>query len=288
MLIIYNNKMSVARNPNLGPSQIRARRRRLFFVRFFIILFFLLVIILSLAILSGHEKVKIKNIVILNNAAVSSSDILAIVNRDITGRYLYLFSKSNSLIFPRFKIRDDLLSELKAIKDVNISFEDWQKISISVEERKPHSVWCGVDVKAVEPQCFFVDKEGYIYSQAPTFSGSVYVKDYGSPLLMNASTSDPIGHYFLSKDVYSQIYNFIQILDQNNLKVISLSFDGFDYKLALESGPIIIFNNKNDFNLSFQNLFTAIQTKNLDLINDTNTINYIDLRFDNKIVVGKK
>ena len=72
------------------------------------------------------------------------------------------------------------------------------------------------------------------------------------------------------------------------MKVISLSFDGFDYKLALESGPIIIFNNKNDFNLSFQNLFTAIQTKNLDLINDTNTINYIDLRFDNKIVVGKK
>lgn len=283
--------MQAIRNPNLGPSQMRARRRRLFFVRFCIILFFILVIIFGLAIFSGHDKVKIKSIIISGNAVVSSDAILAIADQDMVGRYAYLFSKRNSLIFPRFQIKTDLLREIKIIKSVDISWKNWQKITIFIEERKPHSVWCGNDMNAVEPECFFMDKEGYIYGKAPIFSGSMYVKAYGRIALGQLnyiSQINPIGSYFLPKETYSSIFSLIQELDQKNIKVISIFFDGFDYRFTLEDGPEIIFNNKKDFNLSFANLFIAMETKNLDLAKDGPAINYIDLRFDNKIVVGKK
>ena len=75
--------MSLTRNLNLGSSPARLKKRRLFFVRFYIILFLLLIIILTLAILSGHEKVKINNIIISGNAAVSTEKILEIVNLDL-------------------------------------------------------------------------------------------------------------------------------------------------------------------------------------------------------------
>ncbi len=291
--------MSATRNPNLGPSPMRVRKRRLFFIRFLIILFFLLVITFTLAIFSDHEKVRIKTINISGNAAVQTDTILAIVNRDLAGRYWYLFSRSNSLIFPRFQIKADILRELRTVKEVDISWTDWQSISITITERKPHSIWCGLippegltsnSLEAVGTECFFVDKTGYIYSGAPTFSGSMFVKDYGlfeQKDNVSASTY-PIGLYFLLSSQYTKIFNLIDSLDQNNLNVVSVSFDGFDFKFALEEGFTIIFNNKNDFDSSFSNLFTAIETKSLDLTKDVSTISYIDLRFDNKIVVGKK
>ena len=96
--------MSVSKNLNLAPSQMRLKKRRLFFIRLYIILFFLVFIILGLAILSSHEKVKINNIIITGNAVISDDDIFDTVNFNLKGRYGYLFSKSNSLIFPRFKI----------------------------------------------------------------------------------------------------------------------------------------------------------------------------------------
>jgi hypothetical protein len=283
--------MSVVRNPNLGPSQIRLKRRRLFWVRFSIVLFFLLVIVLGLAILSGHQKVIINTINISGNTSVSNDEILEIINRDLEGRYWGLFSRKNYLIFPRFEIKRFLLKGLKEIKEVNVSWGKWQIINIDITERKPHSVWCGPDPKAINPTCYFVDNEGYIYSQAPDFTGNMFIRSYGNIApgqLNNANSVDTIGSYFLPKYTYIQIFNLIQILEQNNIEVTSYYFDSFDYRFQLKVGPEIIFNDKNGFGQVFQNLFSAIQTGNLDLERDADKINYIDLRFDNKIVVGKK
>jgi len=280
--------MVVTRNPNLGPSQMRARRRRLFLIRFYIILFFLLVIILSLAIFSGHKNVTVQTIIVSGNAAVQSDEVLKIANQDMAGRYWYLFAKNNSLIFPRTQIKKDLLKEIKTIKDVDISWSNWQRIDISILERKPQSVWCGNDIKT-PGECFFIDKNGYIYSQAPVFSGTMFIKNYGVPVTMkNASSTDFLGQYYLTRETYTQIYNLIQILDQKGIKVVAVTYDNFDYRFILESGPEIIFNNKNSFESSFTNLFSALETKNLDLEKEASFIKYIDLRFDNKIVIGKK
>jgi hypothetical protein len=272
--------MAVTRNPNLGPSQMRARRRRLFWIRSCIILFFILAILLTLAIFSGHEKVTVQTIIVSGNAAVQSDDVLKIANRDMTGRYWHLFAKNNSLIFPRVQIKRDLLAELRAIKSVAIKFDDWQRISINIEERKPHSVWCGAD-PVIRADCYFVDKTGLIYSLAPTFSGNMFIRDYNT-------TPNVIGGYFLTSSLYTQIFNLIDALDKKGVKVTTVAYDEHDFKFGLENGPTIIFNMKYSFEQSFGNLFTAIQTGDLDLAKDAGLINYIDLRFDNKIVIGKK
>ncbi|MEI6191324.1 MAG: hypothetical protein WCP24_03085 [bacterium] len=275
--------MSTTRNLNLGPSQMRQKKRRLFLIRFYIILFFVFVIVFGLAIFSGNEKVKIQTIIVSGNAAVSSDTVLAIANRDMAGRYWYLFSKANSLIFPRFQIKKDLLKEIKTIGDLSISWDNWQQISISIIERRPHSVWCGNDMRISEG-CFFVDKYGYIYSEAPSFSGSIFIKDYGN---ISTSTS-AVGQYFLFRQTYLKVFSLIDNLDKNNIKVVAISFDGTDFRFVLESGPTVVFANKDNFDSAFQNLFTAIQDKSLDLMAGAGNISYIDLRFDNKIVIGKK
>jgi cell division septal protein FtsQ len=169
--------MSVTRNSKLGPSHLRAKKRRLFLVRSLIVLFFSLIILFRLAIFSGHKKVIINNISIVNNISFSEEEILNIVNQDLTHRYWYLFAKRNFLIFPRLEIKRDLLAQIKTLTKVNISWSGWQNIMIEVEERKPHSVYCGTDILTKSNVCFFVDQRGYIYSLAPVFSGSVFIKN---------------------------------------------------------------------------------------------------------------
>jgi hypothetical protein len=281
--------MSVTRNSKLGPSHLRAKKRRLFLVRVLIILFFSLVILFSLAIFSSHEKVVIKNISIVNNVSVSEEEILDIVNQALAHRYWYLFARRNFLIFPRLEIKKNLLAEIKTIKEVNISWSGWQSIIIEIEERKPHSVYCGADILAKNNDCFFVDYEGYIYSLAPDFSGSIFIKNYSDNI-----EGKYVGKYFLNYNLYTSLFKLIDILKNHNIKVVTLVFEKGDFKFILDSGLVIIFNHQsgnikgNSFDQAFTNLFTAISTNDLDLEAGYSKIEYIDLRFDNKIIIGKK
>lgn len=275
--------MAVTRNPNLGPSLMRARRRRLFWVRFSIVLFFLLIIVFSLAIYSGSEKIIIKNIAVSGNAAVSADEVLTIVNRDLAGRYWYLFARKNFLIFPRFQIKEDILREIKTVKEVDISWDGWQKIAINLVERRPHSVWCGFGQETPAQSCFFLDKDGFIYSLAPDFSGTMFIRSYGGI----STSTDPLGQVYLSSDTYRQFFVLAERLESFDQKVVSIIRDDFDYHFILASGPEIIFNDDRSFVSSFSNLFIALETGNLDLKNEAAKIKYVDLRFDNKIVVGK-
>lgn len=280
--------MSVTRNSKLGPSHLREKKRRLFLVRALIVLFFFLIILFSLAIFSGHKKVIIKNISIANNVSVSEEEILNIVNQDLNNRYWHLFARRNFLIFPRLEIKRNLLAKIKTLKEVKISWSGWQSIVIEVEERKPHSVYCGADILIKGNDCFFVDQRGYIYSLAPVFSGSIFIKNYSDKV-----EGRPIDQYFLNTSLYTELFNLISILGENNLKVVALIFKEGDFRFVLETGPQIIFNNKsnqigdNNFDRVFTNLFTAISTKDLDLEVEASKIEYIDLRFANKIVIGK-
>lgn len=276
--------MSVNRNLNLGPSHIKAKRRRLFYIRCSIILFLLFFLIFTIAIISGHDKIIIKEINVSGNAAVSTDSILAVVNKSLTGRYYYLFAKNNFLIFPRFKIKEDLFREIKTLKEINISWQDWQKISIDIIERKPHTTWCGIAPEiAIEP-CYFIDKTGYLYSTAPNFSGNLFIRNYGQ---ISTSTG-PVGQYFLYPNQYALIYNLIDILNENNLKVSAVYLDGQVFNFYLENGPKIIFNTTSNLNLVFGNLFSALESGEVNLIDGGKTIKYIDLRFPDKVIIGKK
>jgi cell division septal protein FtsQ len=262
--------MCAKRNPNLGSSQRLAKRRRLFLIRSAIILFFVLIVIFGLAILSGHNKIIIKNFVVSGNGAVTTNEILNIVNRDVSGRYLGLFARNNFIIFPRYRIQTDILTEIKTIKTAKVSWQGWQTVAISVTERKPYAVWCGENILVVEPKCNFVDESGYVFAEAPVFSGNLFVKFYG-----------PIANY-------SKIFSLIDLLNKRGLEVNSVSFDNLDFTFVLTTGPQIIFNDRLvGFDSSFQNLFTALDSKNLDLINSAEEIKYLDLRFADKIVIGK-
>jgi hypothetical protein len=275
--------MASKRNSNQALSNVRARRRRLFWIRFNIIFFIALILLFTLAILSGHDKIRIKEFLIRGNDSVPTSQILEIAEEATAGRYFGLFARANFLLFPRYTIEKKLLAEIKTIEKVNVSWDGWKIVAIDVKERKPHAVWC--EKEALPAKCFFTDETGYIFDEAPNFSGSIFVKSYGALSLPDA---EPLGQTFLGKEQYQKIFELVNILADKGIEVFAVSYDGYDFTFSLKIGPKIIFNGEHGgFATSFNNLFLALDTGDLPLLDNPEEINYVDLRFENKVVIGR-
>ena len=130
--------------------------------------------------------------------------------------------------------------------------------------------------------CYFMDENGYIFDLAPYFSGEVYFKFYGVP---------DVGSYF-SKQNFQQLISFKDTLIDFGLKPIMLYItnDG-NVEIFLFSGnpstigPEIILKTESNFQNVAENLETALTTEPLqsDFKNKYSTLQYIDLRFGNKV-----
>ena len=135
---------------------------------------------------------------------------------------------------------------------------------------------------------FIVDKEGYIFDEAPYFSGEVYFKFYGVP---EPNTENPAGSY-VAKGYFDKLILFKNTLTEINLKpaVIYIQ-DGEDAKILLSKdkasslAPEIIFKKDSDYQKIAENLKAALDTEPLisKFKNNYSTLQYIDLRFGNKV-----
>lgn len=234
--------------------------------------------------LSNLDKLNIQNIKITGNSVLRSEEISKIVNENILGKYLWLFSKSNFLIYPKVKIKKDLVDSFAQIKDSKIKFEDFQSIVIEITERTPSALWCN-DI--LGQYCYFMDEEAYLYDMAPNFSGDVYFKYVGG--FPGVSTSTPTTQVLRlvylgeeNNDQFNKLNLFIRLLRDININGYQLiTKDNGDYELFFNNDSRLIFDVHQDFDEIFVNLrATLIELGDLE----EKEFNYIDLRFDNKVV----
>jgi hypothetical protein len=135
-------------------------------------------------------------------------------------------------------------------------------------------------------KCYFTDEKGYIFDEAPYFSGNVYFKFYGKD---DMDPVNPSGTYFL-KDKFTEIAKFVDALQKMNLNPDSFSLgDGNDGSIylssTLEAGPKIVFKIDSDYQKIADNLQLAISTDPLQkkIRDNISSLLYIDLRFGNNV-----
>ena len=118
------------------------------------------------------------------------------------------------------------------------------------------------------------------------FSGNVYIRFYGTLL---GDDTDIIGKKFLAQDIFKELDTFINAISD---KVFSLSQliknEDQDYELYLKDGGKIIFSLEDGVGKSLSNLFSALETDPLktNLSNKPKELEYIDLRFGNKVFLS--
>lgn len=266
----------------------RNRRRRMFVM--LVVLFVSL--IGALAYFSSYNNVTINNIRVEGTQIINSSEVESRVLGKLSGRYFYLFARSNFLIYPKKQIYNDLLKSFPRIETLSVARDGFNTLEINITERSGAYLYCGATVPEVQSEvgenCYFVNNDGYIFDKAPYFSGNVYFKYYTAL----PTDSNPLTQYIVSTDRFHLLARFIDGITNLGFNPINLVIDQnglHSLYLANPSGstsPKVIFNQEDELSAVLDNL--SISMNNPEFAQEINskydTLLYIDLRFKNKVL----
>lgn len=270
-------------------KEIRRKKHKIARKKIMYILVFLVISFVLFSLILRIPAINIKNIEISGNKIIETREIEEIVKKEISGKYFWILPKTNFLIYPKNKIKKELSHNFKRFNKISINLNGFRTLDISVSEYEGRYLYCGTLPRSdlENNKCYFLDKNGYIFDEAPYFSGNVYFKFYGDSSINETS---PNGSYFL-KDKFAKIIEFKNAMDKMSLKPASFLWNenkktGNFYLLGDSNmNPYIVFDMDSDYQKLAENLQAAISVEPLksDLKTKISSLLYIDLRFGNKV-----
>lgn len=270
------------------------RKRRVSRMRLLILLSILFVTIIgALSYFSGNHRLTIHTITVTGTRIINTDDVQEAVQNDLAGKYVYLFARSDTLIYPHDRIYRDLIRTFPRIDTLSVTRSGWNTLHVAITERAGAFLYCGSQIPTQEKDlgenCYFVNNDGYIFDKAPYFSGNVYFKYY---LALGAANDNPLSAQMLTPDRFHELTRFIDRIEALGLKPIYLTIDDDGlHTLYLQhepqaTAPVITFNADNDLDTIADNF--SIAMSKLEFANDIHskyaTLLYIDLRFKNKVL----
>jgi len=259
------------------PSKLAERRRKLLKLKISGVVALLLLIATGIVFGLRRDRINISDIHIKGNLAVATKAIKGFAEKKISGNYAYVLPKSSILLYPREELKESLLESFKEIKEVEVSYESLQSISITIEERKPYALYCG-DQVSTTTDCYFLDEDGLIFSKAPDFSGNVYLKYFGA-----LSDGALIGQQFMQVENFHEMNFFLSSLYETGLNPITFSIiNKDDLEIELESGGKIMFGQKQNLSDIYDNIQSVFSSEEFNK-NNLSTLEYADFRFGNKV-----
>jgi len=265
-------RKNVLNSPRL--LELKKHRRRSFQSKILLYLVALLAVFVFLIYIFRLTSLNISEVEIIGNKVLDAEVIKVIVKKELTGNYLGFFPKTNVLLYPENNIKKELSNQFTRLKNITLFVKDRKILQISVSEREPKYLWCEVEMGLEIEKCHFIDEDGFIFDEAPYFSGEVYFKFYGATNLFEKS--------------FEKLISFKMILENMGLKPVVLFVqENRDVKIFLSTsrGPEIIFKIDSDLEKVAENLGAALTTEPLqsNFKNKYSSLLYIDLRFGNKV-----
>ena len=164
---------------------------------------------------------------------------------------------------------------------------------IDIIERTGSFLYCGVNLPEeklnIGENCYFLNNDGFIFDKAPYFSGNVYFKYYSE---LEGGITNPLGKQMLNTEKFHKLARFIDNVASLGFKPIYIISDleGTNslYLNYSENStiPKIIFKNDADLDVILDNFSLAMQKSEFanEINSKYNTLLYIDLRFNNKVL----
>ncbi len=280
-------KRSVLLNPP-RIDQIKRKKRRALWKKIFLFSFVFAVVIGGLTYLSRIPKFNIQTVEASGNTIVDSSAIQSVAKESMAGHYLGLFPKTNFLLYPKTAVENSLRASFSRLDGVTLTTKGRETLHVAVTEREGKYTWCGISIENTDQKCYFLDKSGYIFDEAPYFSGDIYTKFYGAD---GVNVDTPIGSQFASSVLFTKLAAFKDSVIAMDLKPRAFGLTGDDVYMYLPktitspNGPQVIFKQGADFAKVAEDLQAALVAEPLksDFKNKYSTLLYIDLRYDNKV-----
>ncbi|MBU1557428.1 FtsQ-type POTRA domain-containing protein [Patescibacteria group bacterium] len=264
-------------------SQLTQKRKKQFQLKFILIVVILISFVFVLSALSKSDFLSIDKIEIKGNDVVKEEDLRKIINKNLEGNYFRLFSKSNILIYPKQAIKVESERLFPRIKEFDFSLDLPRSLNVNIAERKPYVSWCDKD-------CFFVDKEGYIFEKISILPETFFT--YYTDLRELTPSSDfvprkpssPIRQFILNSENFKEVDSFVKFVDGLGLEPYKFMAEGEKYSIYLGTQKTqIIFDKNQNIKEVMNNLQSILNMDEFTDIENFKKLEYIDLRFGNKV-----
>lgn len=223
-----------------------------------------LLFLISLGIFFLLPKFEIKTIEISGNKEITTEEIKNIL--------VY----KNIFLVTEERIKSDLLKNFPQIFELTVSKNlPRREIRISVKEREEFGIVC----QEISRNCFYIDKYGIIFKEAPQTSGSliILIKDYSNRnYKIGEKIFEPEQMTFIS-EIKEKLWNDI------NLRVVDfsvLSFPCEDLKVITSESWYILFNLQKKAADQLAALKAVLEEKIKDKRSE---LEYIDLTIENRV-----
>jgi cell division septal protein FtsQ len=269
--------MNDIRRVPLTPAR-KKRRRRKKIIRALLVIFLVLFFIAAFIFAFRIPQILITTVSVEGNTGIQTADIQKIANRDLSGFYYFLFPKNNILIYSKQQIIRDIRTTFTQAGTISVSDSSLDSITIAISERKPNDLWCDSTSTST---CYFMDKTGYIFSLAPTVTGSVYLKYFGG------FEGNPIDKQFIPTDKIAALDAFAVSVKNLGLVPQSITIMSYnEYRMQIAGNGVIFFNNETPFDAELSNLAVLLQQKDFTPLatGGIPQFEYIDLRYGNKLI----
>ena len=249
--------------------------------------------------LAGLPAITISAIEVRGTVSVSSEAITASAEKFLSGRYLFTVPHANILFYPKRSITRDIIELYPRVESAEVKFKNFQTINIAIKERETAALWCRpLAVQEVYwdekwDDCFLVDRKGLIFDRfdpgkpsspdVMKFMTSSRVPAYAKFYGLLSSTTNPVGQTYAPE-------RFQELLlladDMASFGVTVLAFrERFDHDLDVElvGRTRLVVEREPDVSSVISNLQSVISEPNFGGPEGLNRVDYIDMRFGNKV-----
>lgn len=247
----------------------RAKRKKSILQNKFFWLSILILIILSgfFYFLFCSDFFQVKNIVIAGEKRVNKVEIESMI-KDSLERKFWIFTMRNIFLVNLSQIKDQILENFPEINNLEIRRQIPSGLNLKIYEREEIAQFCQGEI------CFFLDKEGIIFTNAIPESYLLKIETTLSPEKLN------LGKKIFEKEILDKILDTekkLKDLDIHLESVLVMSDDNLQFKT--KEGWRIFINPQKEIdwqitklNVSLKEAIPKEKRQNLE---------YIDLRFGN-------
>jgi cell division septal protein FtsQ len=232
---------------------------------------FLIIILYGTSFWSNHQSLEVKDVEVVGNRFAEENQILNIFNEEIKGKYLFLIPKDNHFFIPE-KVIIEKIKKIYSVDNVLINKSEVGKVSIEIIEHQPIAYYC-------LEKCYFLNNRGLLFVEAP----EVYFDDVIEIEGETNFEGEIIGQYFTDSDVFENMIEKINLLDNEEIDINKMSTEDFEtFTLYTVGGPTLLVERQDTPQVVIENLKSALAQESIHEV-QFNNIDYIDLRFEDKV-----
>jgi hypothetical protein len=146
----------------------------------------------------------------------------------VQGTYGHLFSRTNTLIYPKADVIAAVSSTSPRIESVKVSREGLHGLSISISEKAPAAVICAglpdvdVDPSVIGDDCYLADSDAYMYRAAKGEPDAASRMRFYIPSIDDDAA---LGHQATSTAAFRRLSELVRSLETAGISVHSMLID---------------------------------------------------------------